>query len=187
MPSPFKRNLRWPEVDNNLRGKKRKFREKMPFTVTGDQWREYHENKEAERKRIQEEKDKRSEARKERKMMKEKLMEEKKRKGSKKLNTKKSDDSSTDETDTEVQCCESDDSNYDIEDDSESENMALISFKKRITKGSYVIVRYEGEHFPGVVETVDKLSYEISTMTLSTGKTYKWPEKKDKIWYNKIK
>lgn len=34
--------------------------------------------------------------------------------------------------------------------------------------GSNVIVKYEGEYFPGRVENKDKGCYEISTMVLST-------------------
>lgn len=49
--------------------------------------------------------------------------------------------------------------------------------------GSNVIVKYEGEYFPGRVENKDKGCYEISTMVLSTNNTFRWPEKTDKIWY----
>ncbi|KAG6448525.1 hypothetical protein O3G_MSEX005530 [Manduca sexta] len=49
--------------------------------------------------------------------------------------------------------------------------------------GSYVIIKYEGEYFPGRVENKDRGSYEISTMVLSTKNTFRWPEKADKIWY----
>ncbi|GBP49112.1 hypothetical protein EVAR_26821_1 [Eumeta japonica] len=52
-------------------------------------------------------------------------------------------------------------------------------------KGDYVIVRYEGAYFPGTVENTDGDLYEISTMTFSTGNTFRWPEQCDKIWYQK--
>lgn len=55
--------------------------------------------------------------------------------------------------------------------------------KKRLTSGCYVIVMYEGEYFPGKVESISKNQYEVSTMTLSTGNSFKWPDQPDKIWY----
>lgn len=61
-----------------------------------------------------------------------------------------------------------------------------ITNKKRnenLKRGSYAIVKYEGEYFPGEIVNIDKGLYEISTMVLSTGNSFRWPEKHDKIWY----
>lgn len=41
---------------------------------------------------------------------------------------------------------------------------------------------YEKEHFPGITENEDKGSFE---MTLSTGNTFTWPNKPDRILYAK--
>ena len=49
-----------------------------------------------------------------------------------------------------------------------------------------MIVKYEGEYFPGTVENIDGDLYEISTMTFSTGNTFRWPKICDKIWYPKV-
>ncbi|KAF9405327.1 hypothetical protein HW555_013897 [Spodoptera exigua] len=57
----------------------------------------------------------------------------------------------------------------------------------KISLECYVIVLYEGEYFPGKVENVNEKQYEVSTMTLSTGNSFRWPEKPDKIWYKVIK
>lgn len=70
--------------------------------------------------------------------------------------------------------------------DSDKENLPvrkLISSKttnsKKNTKHSienFVIVKYEDEYFPGKVESVQiNDCYEVSTMTLRTGNTFKWP------------
>lgn len=56
------------------------------------------------------------------------------------------------------------------------------TWKFIIVSGSYVIIKYEGEFFPGIVENIDECGFEISTMTFSTGNTFRWPEKIDKIW-----
>lgn len=63
---------------------------------------------------------------------------------------------------------------------SESENLPLTKLfprENKLSKGTYVIVIYEEQHFPGVIENVDKESYEISTMTFCTGNTFRWPNK----------
>ncbi|CAG4974149.1 unnamed protein product [Colias eurytheme] len=65
-----------------------------------------------------------------------------------------------------------------------SKKIRRIGQKKYISKGCYVIVMYENEYFPGKVEDENKNQYEVSTMVLSTGNTFRWPEKTDKIWYN---
>lgn len=72
--------------------------------------------------------------------------------------------------------------------DSDSENTPLINMSdapKKLLKGSYVIVIYEGEYFPGLIEYINNDRFKISTMTFSSGNTYKWPEKKDVLWYDK--
>lgn len=64
--------------------------------------------------------------------------------------------------------------------------MQLNNFPKKTksySKGNYVVIKYVGEYFPGVIENIQGNSYEDSTMTFSVGNTFKWPEKPDKIWY----
>ena len=49
--------------------------------------------------------------------------------------------------------------------------------------GSHVIVAYEGELLPGRVEVLDVKGAEINVMVKS-GKYWKWPDKKDEIFYS---
>ncbi|CAH2097239.1 unnamed protein product [Euphydryas editha] len=57
------------------------------------------------------------------------------------------------------------------------------NLKMSLKKGEFVIVTYEGEYFPGKIENTDRERYEISTMKLSTGNSFRWPKRVDKIWY----
>lgn len=65
-----------------------------------------------------------------------------------------------------------------------SSNIQNAKQKASLTLGCYVIVIYENEYFPGRVENIDENQCEVSTMVLSSGNTFRWPEKTDKIWYN---
>lgn len=49
----------------------------------------------------------------------------------------------------------------------------------------YVIVEYEGEFFPGQVLEIDasKKRAQVSVMTISGPKDWKWPDKLDVLWY----
>lgn len=47
IPSPFKKNLFWPEPQDN----KKKFREKVPSVATSAQWLTYHKKKKEEKER----------------------------------------------------------------------------------------------------------------------------------------
>lgn len=75
-----------------------------------------------------------------------------------------------------------------IYSDSEDDDVPLNLYKHvEITKpkkGDYVIVKYEGEYFPGIIENTDDDFHEISTMTFSSGNSFRWPEQSDKIWYH---
>lgn len=62
-------------------------------------------------------------------------------------------------------------------------NSNNVSWNKNLKNGCYVIIKYEGEYFPGKIEKKEGGLYEISTMVLSTGNTFRWPERPDKIWY----
>lgn len=73
-------------------------------------------------------------------------------------------------------------------DSSESEDVPLrrrstSNKTRKFSNGDYVIIKYEGEYFPGIIKDVSGNMYEISTMTFSIGNTFEWPEKEDKIWY----
>lgn len=58
-----------------------------------------------------------------------------------------------------------------------------------LTMNSYVIVKYKGEFFPGVIEDVkypesevEEREFSVSTMIMS-GHHWKWPDQKDTCWY----
>ncbi|XP_060810318.1 histone-lysine N-methyltransferase, H3 lysine-79 specific-like [Amyelois transitella] len=174
IPSPFKRNLFWPGEDEN-KGKKRKLKEKIPFVITSKPWREYNERKDIEKKEKEKQKEIKAKEREERRLLKLRETEEKKKrqmekeiktKEGKKIKKSKPDDTSSDNTDIEVHYAESEDS-LDMQIDAEkteheksesstqSEDVPLIRFSKKSRKysiGNYVIIRYEGEYFPGVIE-----------------------------------
>ncbi|CAB3248416.1 unnamed protein product [Arctia plantaginis] len=117
VPSPFKRSLFWPEnwMDSN---KKRMKREKIPSTVTSKAWKEYHEKKETEKNKKQQEKDERARQRIEKNKLKEQLTNEKNIKS--KIKKTVQEDSTSEESDVEISYAESDIS-YNLEDDEEKE------------------------------------------------------------------
>lgn len=68
------------------------------------------------------------------------------------------------------------------ETDSDEEKPSSTRSKKG---EDYVIVKYEEEYFPGIIEDVDSALSEISTMIFSTENIYQWPENCDNICYQK--
>ncbi|CAG4990979.1 unnamed protein product [Parnassius apollo] len=124
IPSPFKRNLFWPETDETTKNKKR---EKV---------------------------------------------------------TKQKNRSESSDTESEIIYAESEESILSGGSELDDAPLStLVPSQHKLSKGSYVIVLYEGQHFPGAIENRNKNEFEVSTMTFSTGNTYKWPEKTDKMWY----
>lgn len=63
-------------------------------------------------------------------------------------------------------------------------SLLKVSSNPEFKTGQFVIVKYEGEYFPGKIEAIDENHYEISTMVLSMGNSFRWPDKQDKIWYD---
>lgn len=183
----------------------------IPATVTGRAWKEYHEKKKIDKKKQQEEKEER--IRQEKKVLKEKNVKEKKKQKNKKkarnestsedsdleVQYAESEDSYDENNDNDYlaefmkqqkklqsQYLTKDSSDMDMDDAPISEITALKTGKehtKGIIPGSYVIVKYEAEHFPGRVENVEGNQYEVSTMVLSLGSSFRWPDLVDKIWY----
>lgn len=54
----------------------------------------------------------------------------------------------------------------------------------KISIGDYVVVKYEGEFFPGMILNLKSTEVEVKTMTMS-GLNWKWPERDDVLWYPK--
>ena len=51
-----------------------------------------------------------------------------------------------------------------------------------LTTGQWVIVKYDGEEFPGEVTGIDKSDVQVNVMHRS-GNAWKWPRSEDKIFY----
>ncbi|KAG5863113.1 hypothetical protein JTB14_014933 [Gonioctena quinquepunctata] len=49
--------------------------------------------------------------------------------------------------------------------------------------GSFVIVRYDSNFHPGVIEKLDDEGATISAMTKTLRENWKWPEHKDELYY----
>ncbi|CAB3252107.1 unnamed protein product [Arctia plantaginis] len=64
-----------------------------------------------------------------------------------------------------------------------SSNATKPNKNRKFSIGNFVIIKYEGEYLPGKIESLRKNEYEISTMTLTTGNSFKWPNPPDKIFY----
>ncbi|XP_063626422.1 uncharacterized protein LOC134798019 [Cydia splendana] len=161
------------ELRNN---KKRKIKEKIPFTITSPAWLAYSTKKEEEKKKLLKEKELRVIQREEKKNEKA---------NNKKTNVKKQ-RNNIKSTETEILHLQSDESvTSDALELDDGPLSTLFPSPMKVTHGSYVIVLYEGQHFPGIVNNVNNNEYEVSTMTFSSGKSYKWPEKPDKTWYRK--
>lgn len=161
--------------------------------------------KENEKKQKEEEKNKRMKERQEKQLIKKKTSEEREKVKNKKKITKtvsnkrkriESSSSSAEENDIPYQ--ESDQDLELSEDDQincpklttesleSDENIPLkdLSLQSR-KKNTYVIIKYEGEYFPGLIKNIDNNTYEISTMVLSRGNIFRWPDTPDQIWYNR--
>ncbi|KAF5291769.1 hypothetical protein FQA39_LY14257 [Lamprigera yunnana] len=67
------------------------------------------------------------------------------------------------------------------------ENIPLKDICLQMLKqNTNVIIKYKGEYFPGMIKNIDNNTYEISTMVLSRGNTFWWPDTPDQIWYNRL-
>jgi hypothetical protein len=68
--------------------------------------------------------------------------------------------------------------------DSGSDNYDNFQDSKEFKEGvTYVIVKYEGSYFPGIVAKVGKASVTVNCMTKSGPKTWKWPDRLDTCEY----
>lgn len=140
--------------------KKSKSKQRLPDAIGAAQWVKYWNNKREEK----EEKEKKRLAREEKKMLKDK---------------EKSEPPKRKQTKRKVF----------VESDSEDDVPLNVYARKPknledgFDVGSYVIVNYEGEYFPGQIKNIDGHNAEVSTMVLSSATTFKWPEKKDILWY----
>lgn len=66
----------------------------------------------------------------------------------------------------------------------ESEDDVRIKNPKKVNVKDYVIVKYAGQHFPGLVLRLVGNRYEVKAMERSGLKHWRWPERDDVLLYN---
>lgn len=158
--------IKWPEpVPNNTR---KYCRVKLPTVVTSQKWLDIKSAQDEEKskkcvKRV-------------------KTVVEKSKKNEKGLPKKKCRkkiifNSSGSDSDSDEDNITNELNNDNIDDDYGMEELYKI--------GDFVIVQYEGEYFPGVVNDTNLTSALVSVMTMS-GSGWKWPNEDDEIWYKFI-
>lgn len=168
VPSPFKSILFWPE--NKKTENKKKSILKVPSVATSEQWKAYYKNK-------QEAKDKKEEEKENRKRQRQDKLKNKQTKTSKRdINCKNPSLRNVKrkiyvDGDTENASSSSETTNNELNKD------------RNFKVGDYVIVDYLNIKFPGVIEDLQKGQAFVSVMTQS-GNNWKWPIKKDILWYN---
>lgn len=74
-----------------------------------------------------------------------------------------------------------DDNIEDNNQESISSHPTLQPINKQV--GSFVVVRYDSNFYPGVIEKLDDKGATISAMTKTIRENWKWPEHKDELYY----
>ncbi|XP_022834543.1 uncharacterized protein LOC111362201 [Spodoptera litura] len=161
--------LIWAKTDEITKNKKRKLKEKIPFSITSPAWKAYNTKKEEEKRKEIEEKALRAKKREENKMK--KLNEKKKVSNKRKIRVESS------ETEDEVIYAESDDSV--LTEGSESNDAPLEKLK---TEGTYACgtIRANRKGIPNNLVADSKLKrgeydYRFSNFNIAY---YKWKDNK---------
>lgn len=68
------------------------------------------------------------------------------------------------------------------EDSNTDDNENNVSFEEPYKIGDFVIIKYEEEYFPGVVNDTNTTSALVSVMAMS-GSNWNWPTEDDELWY----
>ncbi|XP_044754185.1 uncharacterized protein LOC123320469 [Coccinella septempunctata] len=158
VPSPFKSILFWPE--NKRTENKKTTIVKVPSVATSEQWKAYYKKKQEAKEKKEEEKENRKRQRLE------KLKNKQTKTNKSYLN--KYHDGKTEEIATSS---------------SETTNNTKSNKDRNFKVGDYVVVDYLDIKFPGVIEELQKGKAFVSVMTQS-GNNWKWPLKKDILWYD---
>lgn len=164
IPSPFKRNLFWPEPSPS--NKKRRSKEKIPAVVTSDQYKAYLKKKDDEKKKKEEEKEIRRLQREAKKIVKQEVVDT-----NKKVAKRKKKDISSDS---------------DNEDDDEDDCLSPIPPSQEdldnLAINSWVVVPYiideKKEYFVGQVKSIQGEMLSIKFLT-KRGNKFSWPETPD--------
>lgn len=128
-------------------------RDKVPAVVTSKVWLDYFQNKEDK---------------------KEKLDADKKAKKSEKENKK--------QVKNKIKNTKVDTAKRHLFEENKIEDVEKRP-KLDLAVGSYVIVVYEGEYFPGAIRHVASNECLITVMAMSGINSWKWPTKEDTVWY----
>ncbi|KAG5869444.1 hypothetical protein JTB14_016923 [Gonioctena quinquepunctata] len=194
IPSPFKRALFWPET-TTVSNKKKK--EKIPSVVTSQQWQ--YSRKKMEKKQNEERKKEENKRKREKKKL---LIENKGLAEKKKTVSVQSSSSNLVEGGDEGKIEEKKrvlgprrakkntsvlfSSSYSIEREEKKENQRknITEHPAKICLNDFVIVKYDSKQFPGQVKDINNENeYLVSVMVRSGPHGWRWPEKKDEIWY----
>lgn len=171
----------WP-TESPIKHEKKRNKFVYPDAISSPSWVSYWDNKEKEKK----DKDNKKVMRAEKRKLKEQKKIEKIPKSKQKTFIKKR---------RPVVCSDTSDSEdnevlSDIagkiirkKDKTDSKQNKQREADNRYDIGMFVIVQYEGEYFPGIIQKSEHDYKEVSVMVLSTPNTFKWPEKPDTIWY----
>lgn len=62
------------------------------------------------------------------------------------------------------------------------ENRSMVNDDLEAKIGNYVIIRYEGDLFPGVITSIKENEVCVSAME-KCGAYWKWPDRKDELFY----
>lgn len=61
--------------------------------------------------------------------------------------------------------------------------LSNVDVNVSFTTGEYVLVNYEGTHFPGQIKAIKNNEYKVSVLHSTINNTWKWPTPADQIWY----
>lgn len=153
--------LVYPSTSNEPKKKTRRGRPILPSVLTSDKWLELAEAKEKENEEL--------------------LLQKEKRKKKREENAKKKEIGITKKESRESKISERVDASPVLIRNVAGE-YALEN--KRIDVGDYLIVQYEEKYYPGKLTAIKKNKFLVSVMVPS-GTFWKWPEKKDEIYYEK--
>ncbi|CAH2011983.1 unnamed protein product [Acanthoscelides obtectus] len=76
----------------------------------------------------------------------------------------------------------SDDHFFDVGNEQPTEENNVPSQKVENSTGKYVVVQFEQSYFPGKITNVSRVGATVNVMERA-GKQWKWPLKKDEIFY----
>ncbi|CAG9831340.1 unnamed protein product [Diabrotica balteata] len=172
IPSPFKSILFWPDGSTNKKSG-RVVKEKVPSVCSSEQWKEYYLKKENEKTEKENAILDRKKKREEKKLQ---LQEEKEKRSVKKLYRP----SAVEFVKKNIFL-----NGKNTEDNSVGVEKKETTPKSEINVTDYVIVRYEGEKFPGKVKKISNYNgFFVSAMVASGLNYWKWPSEPDELWYS---